>query len=428
VSTIVPAQVRVLIIAEHASLRFGGEAAIPFHLFRVLREIGVECWMIVHSRTRAELEEAFGHDAQRISYLQDTSLDRFGARMSGVLPGPIWNSTLGLTTRMSGQLRAVAAARRLIRRHWINVVHQPIPVSPKEFSLVRKLGVPVVFGPHNGGMTFAPGIKRREPWWVTTAVRLGRAVADSANVLFPGKREAAAVMVANERTRLALPRGLRGRIVELVENGVNLRLWDERAPRHRGQGEPARFVFIGRLVDWKAVDLLIEATDLARRDAPIEVIIIGDGPERPRLEDMTRNRGLESVVRFLGFQPQAKCAEELARADALVLPSLAECGGAVVLEAMAASRAVIATKWGGPVDYLSQGGGVLVEVPSREGFVRGFADAMVRLARDPALSREMGRRGRQRVVEEFDWRRKGERIVELYREVIACTGSKPVSG
>ena len=64
---------RVLIVADHASARFGGEAALPFHYFRVLRARGAPVWLISHARTRDELTELFGNDP-RIRYVEDAPL------------------------------------------------------------------------------------------------------------------------------------------------------------------------------------------------------------------------------------------------------------------------------------------------------------------------------------------------------------------
>jgi hypothetical protein len=65
---------RVLIVAEHASAKFGGEAVLPLHYFRVLRARGVETFLVVHERTREELETLFPNDRARIHYVRDTRL------------------------------------------------------------------------------------------------------------------------------------------------------------------------------------------------------------------------------------------------------------------------------------------------------------------------------------------------------------------
>jgi glycosyltransferase involved in cell wall biosynthesis len=115
---------------------------------------------------------------------------------------------------------------------------------------------------------------------------------------------------------------------------------------------------------------------------------------------------------------QAECAAQLRRRDALVLPSLYECGGAVVLEAMAIGIPAIATDWGGPADYLDPSCGILVSPSSREAFIEGLALALVRLARNPEERLAMGRAGRRKVVEQFDWNKKVDDVLAIYRDAI----------
>ncbi len=67
------------------------------------------------------------------------------------------------------------------------------------------------------------------------------------------------------------------------------------------------------------------------------------------------------TIQFAGWLSQSDCKVRLNAADCLVLPSLFECGGAVVLEAMALGKPVIATAWGGPLDYLDADCGILVQ-------------------------------------------------------------------
>jgi len=167
-------------------------------------------------------------------------------------------------------------------------------------------------------------------------------------------------------------------------------------------------------VDWKAVDILLRALAVARRNAAVELEVIGDGPERGRLEALARELGVEKFVRFMGFLPQTEAAERLSAAQGLMLSSLYECGGAVVLEAMACGLPVAATAWGGPMDYLDVSCGILVQPNSYEQMVVGFAGAMVRLAGDAELRKRMGEAGRRKVVAEYDWEKKVDRMMEIY--------------
>jgi glycosyltransferase involved in cell wall biosynthesis len=93
----------------------------------------------------------------------------------------------------------------------------------------------------------------------------------------------------------------------------------------------------------------------------------------------------------------------------------------VVLEAMAVGLPVIPTNWGGPGDYLNSSWGILVEPASKEGFVMGMTDAMLKLTQSPELLHSMGCGGRERVRQHFEWEGKVDRILEIYQPMIdAC--------
>ena len=416
---------KVAIVAEHASARFGGEAALPLHYFRVLQRRGVPVWLITHERTRDELSMLYpGND--RILYVPDTRLHRALWRIGGMLPDAISYFTTGYLSRLSSQWVQRRIVKRLVAEHAVTVVHQPMPVSPREPSALFGFDVPVVIGPMNGGMEYPPAFQRRRGFVEQFLLKLARSSAALMNLLLPGKRRADLLLVANSRTRRALPAGASKRVVELVENGVDFDLW-EGALAERSRGGPTRFVFMGRLVAWKSVDLLLRAFASARHRSAMELWILGDGDEREALERLATHLGIHSSdaraaidsgqVRFEGWLSQADCAARLRQADVLVLPSLLECGGAVVLEAMALAKPVVATAWGGPLDYLDSGCGILIEPTSADLLVDGFASAMTQLAGSTELRLELGKRGREKALREFDWERKVDRMIELYADV-----------
>lgn len=400
---------RVIIAAEHASLRFGGEAALPLHYFLGLRRRGVPAWLVVHERTRAELAGLLGVDFGRVTFLPDTALNRLCWRLGRRLPARLAYFTFGMVSRIATQLRARRVIRSLVRQHAATVVHQPIPVSPREPSLLHNMGAPVVIGPMNGNMSWPPAFRSQRR--AAALFEWLRPLAGLAHRLMPGKRRAALLLVANPRTAAGLPAAHGRAVHELVENGIDLALWTPMPPRN---GAP-HFLFMGRLVDWKAVDIALLA--LARlSDSGARLTVIGDGPMRPALEGMARDLGLSDRVRFAGWLGQADCVAQLADADALLLPSLFECGGAVVLEAMACARPVIATDWGGPADYLTPDCGVLIRPESHAALVAGFAEAMERLAGDPALRAQMGAAARVRAVAQFGWDDKITTMLGFYQE------------
>jgi glycosyltransferase involved in cell wall biosynthesis len=421
-----PAGARVLIVAEHASMRFGGEATLPLQYFRHLRAREIECWLLVHERTREELAATLPpQDMERVSFVADLRAQRFINKAGDRIPDRVKMFTTGWAVHLLTQWQQRHAARQLVRQHGITVVHEPIPVSPKLPSMLHGVGAPVIIGPMNGGMSFPPGFPHLDRKRSGALFRLARKSGGLMNRLVPGKRRATLLLVANQRTREALPRGLCPNVVEFVENGVDLALWRPGAAPRPATADPT-FCYVGRLVALKACDLMLRAFARVNDRCPSRLVIVGDGPERQRLETLARELGVGERVGFRGWMPQARCAAELAQTDAMVLPSLHECGGAVVLEAMAAGLPVVAADWGGPADYLDPSCGILVKPESPEQFVAALADAMSRLAASPPLRAQMGAAGRAKVEARYSWDRKIDRMVRIYGAVAATAGQRTV--
>jgi glycosyltransferase involved in cell wall biosynthesis len=371
--------------------------------------------MVTHARNRGDLTTILKDDITRVLFIEDSWLHRSCYRTARFLPPRISSFTVELLSRVATQIQAKRMARELIAQGLVDVIHQPAPVSPKEISFIHGLGVPVVIGPLNGNMEFPPAFRARENKLALAFTRMARPLSHLLNWLVPGKRKAAVLLVSNERTRQALPRGCRGRVIEMVENGVELDIWQPKTEYSQGE-EPVRFIYLGRLVDWKAVDLLIKA--FARVAAQIDsavLEIVGDGATRSQLEQLAASLNIQSRVEFVGWKPQSEASKRLRDSDVFALPSLYECGGAVVIEAMASGLPVIATNWGGPADYVDASCGILVDPKSEEAFIAGLADAMMRLARSPELRRQMGQAGRERAQTLFSWDAKIDALLEIFR-------------
>jgi len=427
---------KVLIISEHASLKFGGEAALPLHYFRVLRQRKIDVWMIVHERTKTELNQIFAHDLERIFFIKDSFLHKLVFFLGKPFPSRISYFTFGFLLRMLTQFSTKKLAKFLIKEYQIDLIHQPIPVSPKEPSMIYGMGIPVIIGPMNGGMNYPEAFKNRESSWTHSFVGLGRNFSNFINIIIPGKIKADLLLVANERTKNALPKCLQNnQIIELVENGVDLSIWQQEIetnfnPQKKDLKE-IKIIYIGRLISLKGVDLLLVAfKDLIATlsEYKITLEIIGEGKQRTALEKQGQSLGLRidndgnllsSKIVFRGQLSQKDCAKNLKSADMMVLPSLHECGGAVVLEAMAMKIPVIATNWGGPADYLDETCGILVDPDSEASFIQNLTQAMEKLILNPDLRKSMGEMGYNKVINQFDWEKKIDRILEIYLNSIS---------
>lgn len=183
-------------------------------------------------------------------------------------------------------------------------------------------------------------------------------------------------------------------------------------------GEGCRFFLLpARLVEKKGIDIAIMAVaELHNREIPVRLRIAGDGPLGVRFRRLVRDLGLEEEVEFVGNLSPEAMKDVLSRAEFVVVPSLWEAFGMVCLEAMAAGKAVIATRNGGPSEIVVDGQtGILVP----PGEVLPLAEAISRLWADRAQAGEMGRLGRIRAGEHFKWSQMAERYEHEFRLAIA---------
>jgi glycosyltransferase involved in cell wall biosynthesis len=415
-----PASPRICIVGQNASYKYGGEASLPWLCFKYLRRRGLDVHLLVHGRTRPEVLAGFPDDHDRLHFSPETKFDRFLWRCGSLLPHKIDVQTFAAARHIYNQRLQKTILRQLIAEKGIQIVHEINPVSPKQVSRMYGLGVPVVIGPLAGGMAFPPAFRDME----SSAARLieagGRALSRLLNRIFPGKRRAAALIVANEQARRALPHGVRGKIFEIPDVGVDLSVWNNSADLPPRADDKIRFVYLGRLTDWKGVRFLIAAFQTVAEQCPQAVLdILGSGEQRRELENLTRDLNLQDRVNFIGWVSADEGAKRLRQADVLVLPSLREVGGIVLLEAMAVGLPVIATDWGGPAIHVTDATGIRVHPTSHEAFQRGLAEAMLRLAGSPDLRRQMGRAGMERVrTNLYDWSQKTDRLLEIYAEIM----------
>src|ERR1700760_3526727 len=120
---------RICIVADNASTRFGGESFLPLNYFRLLRRRGVDAWLVTHERVRAELETLLPHEIDRIRFVRDSLLHKTLYALGKPLPRRVRENTTSLAISMLTQWMQRIIIRGLVRAREINVVHQPSPVS-----------------------------------------------------------------------------------------------------------------------------------------------------------------------------------------------------------------------------------------------------------------------------------------------------------
>jgi glycosyltransferase involved in cell wall biosynthesis len=175
---------------------------------------------------------------------------------------------------------------------------------------------------------------------------------------------------------------------------------------------------MGRLLHWKGYHLAVRAFAKAELSAA-DYWLLGDGPERERLQALAEKLGVASQVKFWGKLPREQLMDKLGQCHVLVHPSLHDSGGWTCLEGMAAGRPVICLNLGGPATQVTQETGIKVSASDPQETVKGLAEAMTRLAGDAELRVRLGQAGQKRVKEVYDWEVKAKIWVQLYQDVVA---------
>jgi len=208
----------------------------------------------------------------------------------------------------------------------------------------------------------------------------------------------------------------------VVPFGVDVSKYDWPVPRDDDDAERDRGRLVlacGRLVRYKGFDVLVRAAVGQR----FEVWIIGEGPERARLERMIHSLGVADRVRLLGSAPKAKVASLMCTADVFVLPSVtsAETFGIAQLEAMAAGRPIINTWLDTAVPRVARHGIEAITVPPGN-HVR-LAEAIETLLRDPERRWRMGHAARLRATTQYSVDAFGKGIETVYRHAVTNKAS-----
>lgn len=183
-----------------------------------------------------------------------------------------------------------------------------------------------------------------------------------------------------------------------------------------------RVLFVGRLIEWKGVDYLIKAVEIVCKYYPeTQLILIGDGPEKPLLENLGNDLGLGQNITFVGNVPHEDVVEYYHASDVFVIPSIVsdsgetEGLGVVTLEAMACGVPVVGSRVGGIPDVVVDGVTGLLSEPKDP---QSIAACILRLIDDRELSMILLRQARENVESGYSWSCISDRLVHIY----SCLG------
>lgn len=293
--------------------------------------------------------------------------------------------------------RAIAEA---IRANQIELVHSHgYKADLYGFTVAKDLGVPILATCHNWP-------DKNLPLWVYSV--LDRLML----------RRFPQIVAVSENVRAALRRfGIPLSRISILGNGIDLEPFRAASPTLAAEirkGDRLVVGLVGRLVPAKGPEYFLQAArEVLKRFPKTLFIFVGEGPEHRRLEKLTRELGIEHNVNFVGQRRDMPGV--YSSLDVLALPSLTEGLPMTILEALAAKRAVVATRVGAIPDVvLHERTGLLIEPRD----VSALQHALERLLGDAALRLRLGEAGCALVRQKFSAEAMARNYLDLYQRLV----------
>ena len=217
--------------------------------------------------------------------------------------------------------------------------------------------------------------------------------------------------------------------VQVIPNGVDTDFFCPPAVPDKAKYRPFAFLFVGRFQIAKNLFYLFDHVASLRSSGagPFVLHLVGDGPQHDELQNHAKNIGIEDCLVWHGWVDKNRLREIYRSADCLVNPSLCEGMPNVVLEAMACSLPVIASRVPGNDAVVRHGEtGWLFDLDKPDAFRTALRGMMA----DPGRASEMGEKGRAWVMNDFSWRKVAQAYADLFSVPArgAPPGGRPGSG
>jgi glycosyltransferase involved in cell wall biosynthesis len=426
-------RLKVLMVVEQCNPTFSSVPLVAYNFFKEIDRI-VDVTLVTHERNRQAFETTTSH--RNVVYISQSNLVtnyyNFVDRLAkiGRINWPLYHT---LTYPVYGEFdnKVYNRYKAEILRGDYDIVHALTPMMPRYPYKVVKVcqNTPFLLGPVNGGLPFPTGFKdtaKQESANLNFLRDLGRS-------LIPGYvetyKKADKILVGSTYTlqmlqkMFALPES---QLELLYENGISKDFLSR--AKSTSEGSKINLLFVGRLVPYKCADVIIEAISKLNKDIQNRIVltIVGDGSEKSNLEKQVQELNLGEIVKFIGWVNQQETLEYYSNADIFCFPSVREFGGAVVLEAMACGLPCIVANNGGIAEYVSEDTGFKIDPISKEYLTQELVEKITTLVKDEQLRKTMSINAVER-VQEFEWERKAQHIVEIYEALIEAKRSSSLT-
>ena len=333
-------------------------------------------------------------------------------------------TAFGYPFSLAFEWRAWRQLRHRIFAGEFDVVLRVMPMTPSLpspfASFLRKGPIPFVIGPLNGGLPWPPGFGQldNQKEWISNLRSLYRYLPFARSTY----RHAAAIIAASSQTYAEFA-AYHDKLFFVPEPGIARGLcYDDR--RNPEPGSKLDLIFVGGLYPRKACDLALRAAAPLLRSDLARFTVVGDGPERNRLEQLVGSLGIEKAVFFCGWLSHAEVLTRLRSADVFVFPTLRDNGAGVVFEALASGAVPVVIDFGGPGDIVNADVGRKVPLTTESEMVSKMEQVLADLAGNRELLNRLRRQGMSYARERLTWDAKAQSTTRVLDWAIR-RGPKP---
>ena len=414
---------RVLILAQDCNPEWPSLPVVGYKYARALAEVA-DVTLATHVRNRPNIEKA-GELTDIVHYIDNEWIAAPMYRLATILRrgnDVAWsmNQIMAYLPNLVFERQILGTFRRELRSGEFDVVHRITPMSPTLPSyMAGKTRQPFVLGPLNGNLDWPPQFvaeQKRE----RESLRKLRDIYRHMPYTRSTQAKSACILAAFQHTIDDMKAADPARIIPFPEIGIDTALFHDRDRRAPFSGDgPKRFLYAGRLVPYKLPEVAVRAFAGSEALKDHVLHVVGDGPERPRLEAMVAEAGAQDRIIFEGGKSQAEVAEFMRRSDAFVFPSIRELGAGVVIEAMGCGTVCLVADYGAPGDLVANGRGVAVAMQDLDGMVHDYRAAMEACLTAPEAHRQMARKARDYAHDFYDWNAKAAYTADIYEALLS---------
>lgn len=248
-----------------------------------------------------------------------------------------------------------------------------------------------------------------------------RYVMNALSFMHPGVMFAAyrakVILARTPNTARAIPNCFRAKVQTILETAMEDSVFEHKCV-YQLNDDVVRMITTGRLLPNKNIVTAVKSLEYIPKDYRVRLTIIGSGYQRREIEETAKRIGRSQDVVIIDELPREEVLAAVEKSDIFLFPSLREGGSWSLMEAMAIGLPVICLDWAGMAIITDDNCAIRIPVSNPEQMPKDMAAAIITLIKNPGLREAMGKAGRNRIKEVYNWKTKGLFVEQLFNSLL----------